>query len=340
MKVTISDIASAAEVSKSTVSKVINDHPSISTQTKEKVNKIMKEMNYFPNAMATQLAKQSSSRIAILIEAEKKDYYLNTFFYNIIGGAESIIFSQNYSLEICNINNFKSSHEFIEKHVYSKKVDGIIIPLSIINETIVTTLNNIDFPFVVVGRPNVDYLMNWVDIDNILGGEIAGSHLIENGYENIAFIGGQLEGIITKYRYLGIEMGLKNYNKSIKTEYLKTGLNGEAEGYKLMKELLTLKTPPDSIICVDNYTAFGALLAIKESAKLIPKDIGIVTFDNYPLAKYTTPSLTAINIDTFELGKKAAEMLFETINSPNLNNRINLIRPEIIIRESTNRNAK
>ncbi|WEK55166.1 MAG: LacI family DNA-binding transcriptional regulator [Candidatus Cohnella colombiensis] len=338
MKTTINDIARVANVAKSTVSKVINDAPSISDATKEKVRAIMKELQYTPSSIATQLARQSSMNIGFIMDFERKDDFLNPFFYSLLGGAESVTFEHQYELTISNLHN--RNEDFLNRYVYSKKLDGMLVNPSALNRDIVQELERLKFPYVIVGQPKEDYGVTWVDIDNIAGGKLATEHLLEQGYCKIAFLGSNPIDVISGNRMLGYHNVITSLNKSSSednNQYVRLSIGNEENGFIMMNELLDLPIPPDAVICVNNFVAFGALRAALSRGLQVPQQLGILTFDNYPLAPYTTPALTALDIDTFNLGVLASQVLFKKIESKTLDKLSYTLKPELIIRESTRR---
>lgn len=334
---TIRDIAKAAGVSPSTVSRVVNDSPLISEETKIRVREILKELNYTPNSIGKQLAMQSSFTIGFLINTKSKDNFLDPFFFDMIGGSESVVLSKKYDLSICNTNYLQSDEDFLSRFVYSKKVDGLIIHVSIINKHIVEELNRLEFPYVIIGQPKKGLKGSWVDIDNAAAGELAANHLIDSGYKNISFIGGTKDEPVSFNRLKGYRNILGKFGMEEKQNYIKGGLGTEQDGYNLMNELLSMDKAPDAVICINNYTAFGAMRAIKEKGLTIPDDIGIVTFDDFPLAPYTTPPLTALRIDTFKLGKLAGDMLMEKIENKHSSLKSEVLVPELVIRTSSSK---
>lgn len=339
MKVTINDIARAAGVSKSTVSKVLNDAPTIPETTKQKIREIMKELNYIPSSIATQLAKQKTFNIVLLIDLSRKDAFLNHFFYDIIGGIESVIGPQNYELTICNIQSLGEVN-VLHRYVLNRKSDGLILDNSILTPEIAEELNDRDFPYVLLGEWIDTGSTNWVDIDNRRGGDLLASHLIEKGYRKIAFIGGEQDEPIFSSRYGGMRAALERSGIPFREIYKKCGYASEDNGYRFMRELLDLNVLPDAAICMNNPIAFGVLRAIREQGLSIPDEFGLAAFDNYPLAPYTTPPLTCLDIDTFELGVAAGQMLMNRINQDDGAFDHQWIVSKLIERESTARNGK
>jgi LacI family transcriptional regulator, purine nucleotide synthesis repressor len=337
MKVTISDIAKAANVAKSTVSKVLNDSPKISQETKLKVREIMKQMNYTPSSIATGLARQSSYNIGLLIDMSKESEFLNQFFYNIIGGIESVIASMKYELTISNVQHNNPEGHFLNRLVMSKRVDGIIANNSVLTEELSAELNRLQFPYISIGK--LAGPAGWVDFDNELGGKMLTLHLLQQGYSAVAFIGGEQQEKIFTHRCGGYIQALQEYGHPVHSDWIVNCKADEHEGYHAALKLLQGPNPPDSIVCMSNYVAFGVLQAAREAGINVPLQLGVAAFDEYPLSRYTTPPLTSLNIDTFQLGVSSGHLLMERILHPEIPPRHVLLAPELIERQSTMRNS-
>lgn len=334
MATTIRDIAKLAKVSASTVSRVINDDPRISEKTKKKVKKIIEEMNYIPNSMAKQLVMKTSFNIGFLFNSHINTLPVDYYFYNMIGGLQSVIFSNNYELTICDFSYLKPTENLLERFVYNKRVDGVVLHATLVNADIIKRLNDIDFPYVVIGNINLDFPSTWVDIDNNFAGELACKHMLDRGYKKIAFIGGTATETVSNQRIEGYKRQLTSSKIPVNSKYIMNGMGTDEDGYRCMKELLQLDPLPDAVICINDYTAFGVIKALKETNLKLPEEVGIITFDNFPLAPYMTPSLTSIDIDTFKLGIRAGEMIMEKVKGDK-QHKEERISPGIIFRDST-----
>lgn len=382
MKVTINDIAKAANVAKSTVSKVLNDAPSISEATKAKVRAVMREMNYEPSSLATRLAKQKGYNVGLVIDLSRKSDFLNASFYDIIGGVESVIGPLDYELTIGNIEHV-GRERFVSRFVLGRKVDGLIMDNSILTLELARELNELNFPYISIGEiPGVAPLC-WVDINNRRGAAMLASHLFARGYRNPAFIGGERGDPMFEARVAGFrdalaaaksardwanEPGFKPQERAaaagaLREQEIKAaarqkekaaeagpfmasgtvlpGYANEANGRRLMRELLALPSVPDAIICMSNLVAFGALEELREQGVSIPDEMGVATFDNRPLAPFTTPPLTCLDMDTFALGAAAGEMLMAQINGLETapSGRRRWVEPELVVRRSTEKKA-
>lgn len=338
MKVTIKDIAQAAGVAKSTVSKVMNDSPKISEETKSRVRDIIKQMNYTPSSIATGLARQSSNTIALLIDMSKESEFLNQFFYNIIGGVESVIGPLKYELTIANIQHDHAEGHFLHRLVLNKRVDGIIANTSVLTPELCAELNKLQFPYISIGeiRPPG----SWVDCDNELGGAMLTAHLLEQGYSSVAFIGGQKDEPLFLRRAAGYGKVLRQAGLPVRSDWIINGCSDEEDGYKAAVQLLQSADPPESVVCISNYSAFGVLKAARELNIQVPSQLGIATFDEYPLSPYTTPPLTSLNMDTFQLGVSAGRLLMDKLGTTASTVSGQLLEPELIPRLSSMRSSK
>jgi LacI family purine nucleotide synthesis repressor len=337
-KITIKEVAKAANVSISTVSKVMNDAPTISDATKLRVKKIMEEMNYYPNVIARSFVQQSSKNIGVVMDLKRHYAFLNSHLYEILGGIEAILSDNDYTLTLLNSSSLKDGIDPYEKIILEKRVDGLIIHISNLNKTLCKKMDSMNFPYVVIGQPNFDFNVCWIDINNKLAGEIAGNHLIDEGYKKIAFVGGVTsKDNVSLNRQNGVLSALKQKGLTIHEEYIKEGDTSCEHSETMMRELLDLDTPPDSVICLNNYVAFGVIGAIKKARLNIPNDIAVISFDNYPLSMYTEPPLSVVDNDVFELGSHAANILLNKIANPNLQMQYSMLSPNLIIRESSKR---
>ncbi|MNN42712.1 HTH-type transcriptional repressor CytR [compost metagenome] len=184
-----------------------------------------------------------------------------------------------------------------------------------------------------------------MDIDNRHGAKKITEHLLDEGYRRIAFIGGQKNESLFLRRFAGYSDKLRLEGLGVNPVWCFPEGNGEENGYEIVNKMLNLPILPDAIICMNNYVAFGALRRLQEEGISVPKDIGIVTFDNEPLAPYTTPPLTSLHMDTFGLGVKSAEVLMDVIQDYGLTNREETeeaalqtwIEPQLVVRGSSAR---
>ena len=333
--VTIYDIAKRCGVSPSTVSRVINGSAPISDEMKKKIYKAMNELNYHPNSLARNLATGSSLTIGLVVDADNETAFANSFFNRSVYAIERVAQKNGYNLLITNDIGKKSSP--VCDLVYGQRVDGLIIPSSGVKDSLLEVLEKENTPWVMLGEATgTGEDICWVDMDNCEGSKKAVRHLLERGYKKIVYVADDIQATFTKRRIAGYQSALKENGISVTEEQVMV-CEIDLEKLEKMIAVKIEKEETDAYICSNNILAYRVLQALKDKGKRVPEEIGIITFDNYPMAEYMTPPLTVIDVDTYRLGEMAAELLIRKIKEKGQINRENLIPTELIIRESTNR---
>jgi len=337
MSVTIKDVAKLADVSPSTVSRVIADNPRISDATKEKVYKAMKEMKYHPNAIARSLVSKTTKTIGLILPNNDEDLFVNPFFIQIMRGISHYAQKKGYYIMYTYSNNEDQEVEYIASLMNSRRVDGIILPTVRKDDKCIAYLKETDYPFVVIGKPeNADEIL-WVDNDNFHAMYSVVNYLIQKGERKIAFIGGPPTLNVTINRLEGYTRAMENIGEKIDEDMIQAAEFTEKSGYEAMKRILS-KSHPTAVVTTDDLIAFGASKAIsemKEYHKLSNHHISVVGFNNTPLAAYRNPSLSSVDINSEELGYFAVKLLINKLENEkeNINNYI--IDTKLVEREST-----
>ncbi|WP_341875857.1 LacI family DNA-binding transcriptional regulator [Defluviitalea saccharophila] len=307
MSATIKDVAKAANVSPSTVSRVIADHPKISDETKKRVLAAMKKLNYHPNAIARSLANKSTKTLGLLLPNTDEDLFNNPFFTQAMRGISIYAQKKGYYIMYSYSNNEAQEIEFIKRYIHSKWVDGIILLSAKQEDQCIEYLKNIHYPFVVVGRPKDTHSVLWVDNDNFQAMYNVVTSLIERGYRDIAFIGGPQSFIVTNDRLEGYKRALQGRGIEVDENYILTSEFSEQGGYEGAKKIIEYKVP-EAIVTTDDLIAFGVLKAIKENDK---QKIAVIGFNNTFLAPYQSPSLSSVDINAEQIGYQAAKLLID-----------------------------
>lgn len=325
MAVTIHDVARLAGVNSSTVSRVINGKATITPDTKERVYAAMRELDYHPNSLARSLASGLSGAIGVVVDARDAEVFSNVFFSRSLFAIEKVAQARGYQVIIA--NGAQSRGSTIESLMKEHKVDGLILPPTTVKPSMMDTIG--DFPYVVLGTP--DTLRSatcWVDNNNEQGAEAAVRHLQKMGYRHIAYLGGYQKRGFTKRRIRGY------LNTNTGRETILTTDGTWENAYTEAMDVLRKEEHPDAFVCNDNLAAFGLLKACREQSLRVPDDIGIIAFDNYPLAEYMDPPLTIVDIDTAMLGEQAAHLLFRRIENHGGSQQI-LLSTSLIVRPSS-----
>lgn len=334
MAVTIKDVAKAAGVSTATVSKVINNSPSIPDTTAERIKQIMKELSYHPNLRAQNFAKQSTHNILFVANLKKDCAFENPHMFEIMSGLQKTLSEKGYTLSLMGVTE-ENRAELIAEVISQKSVDGLVIHVSVVNKELETIIKKKEFPHIVIGCPDFSSQLSWIDNNNYLSGEIAAKHLFDCGYKRIAFIGGETKDKISDYRLKGAMEAAHQYFMKLEQPYIKRGPSTTLQGSIMMEELLSLPKLPEAVICANNYVALGAVGTIYKADLKIPNQIAVITFDDYPFSRITRPELTTVNIDVYDLGQQAGKLIIKRIKKPNIQIQTYTTLPSLMVRGST-----
>lgn len=332
MAATIKDVAKIAKVSPSTVSRVIADSPRISKETKLRVEKAIKELNYHPNVIARSLANRSTKILGLIIPNTSEDLFKNPFFIQVMTGIS--IYAQKRGYYIMYSYSKKEDEElkFLKNYSNSKLVDGFILLTSKKDDKCIGYLRKNKYPFVVVGRPEDANNVLWVDNDNFKAMYNVVDMFVQKGYTDIAFIGGPKEFNMSKDRLEGYKKALEVHGIFVDENMIVQETNfNEVSGYNAMNKILKYKIPT-AVATTDDLLAFGALRAINE---LTDKNIAIAGFNNTPLSVYQNPPLSSVDINAEELGYCAAKLLIGKLENELISTNHYIVETKFIEREST-----
>ena len=332
--VTIFDIAKKMGISPSTVSRALNDHPYISQQTKLKVKKIAEELDFSPNSIAKSLKNNSTTTIGVIVPDIKHD-----FFSSAISGIEEAAYNAGYSIIVCQSND-SLEREIINTNVLlHQRIAGVIVSISLHtgHGDHFKKFMNRGIPLVFFDRSCDDVVASKVIIDDSKSAFNAVDYLIKKGRKRIAHLGGPQILSIYRKRLEGYMQALKNAGLTYKEEFVLFGDVHEKDGYKALDILFKKGLIPDAVFTINDDVAIGALQRIKEEGLKIPEDIAIIGFSNTKISSVVNPSITTVNQPSFEMGKKASDILIELIE---INNRMIepktiVLKTELIVREST-----
>jgi len=334
--ISIKEVAKAAGVSTSTVSRVINNSPSISQSTKDKVWAVIKKLNYSPNNIAKALITNKSYTIALLIDVDDDKSFQNPFFYEVIHGIEKSCQEKEFSLMVANVNTKMKKQDIISWLVKSKRAEGIVLPVSILTRELVKELKDMGIPFVAVGEvDSIQDNVSWVDIDNKKGTEKAVYYLYEQGLKDIAFIGYDSTKDFSKRRVEGFKSAIEKIGISNNDSWIISCNNSKEQGYKEMMKLIDSGKMPQAVICGNDSLSVGVIKAIQDKNLKIPEDISVISFDSRQIASLMYPEVTTVDVDVFEMGYQSAKMLFDLIENNNLTDQGLLISTKIIKRNTT-----
>lgn len=329
---TIHDIARELNISASTVSRALNDHPRISLKTKEKIKAVADRLGYRPNTLASNLRHKRSNTIGIVVPLINRH-----FFSSVISGVEDIAFEAGYNVVISQSNDQASKEISIVQSMFSNRVDGLIISIAMQSNTFdhLKLFTKKHIPLVFFDRVVPDIETDKVVVDDFTGGFRVTRHLIEQGYQRIAHLAGNLNLMMYLHRQQGYVQALKESGIAYDESLVIINTLTSEEGVKAVKRLMNLPKPPDAIFCGNDTTALSSMIYLRDKGINIPGQMGIVGFSNEPFSSVVSPSITTIAQPGFEMGQKAARMLIRQIESRERKYETIVLPTELIIRESS-----
>jgi len=334
MSVTIDDVAKHAGVSTATVSRYLNNSPLIAKKSAEKVQHSMDVLNYQPSFIARSLANHNTSTIAFIIDSANTETYGNDYFLRIQYGIEAALGKQGYYLLIISVANNKTGENNLKKLIMEGRVEGIILPMALAKKSILSMLREAELPFVVIGRSD-DKSFNWIDLDNEMGGLLATQKLISGGSKRIALFSSSAEKSFVRERLAGYRAALEQAGLVFDERFIFLGCMSAEDGEQAVQQILAKQLPIDGIVCTDNTVAFGAVRALTNAKIAVPAQIPVITFDNSPVTELSTPKLSVVDIDVFQLGRQAANILLSSIEDTSGSVQNSLIQVTLVPREST-----
>ena len=327
--VTIEEVAAAAGVSRSTVSRVVNGSTAVSPEALTAVKKAIAELNYVPNRAARSLASRQTHAIALIVPEDTTRFFGDPFFAAIVSGINARLSRSDYVL-----NLFIASDDPGDKttaYVRSGAVDGAIVVSHHTSDLFVERIAAA-VPVVYGGRPvrerERDY---YVDVDNTRGAHDATVYLIERGHRNIAMITGPLTMPAGVDRLDGYREALAAWG--LEEGQVEDGGFTADGGAAAMQRILDRGPVPDAVFIASDLMARGALTTLAAAGLRVPEDIAIMGFDDSPVATSVSPRLTTMRQPSFAQGERMASVLLDLL-AGNHPRHVTILETELIVRES------
>jgi LacI family transcriptional regulator len=331
-KLTLEQIADLSGVSRSTVSRVINNHPSVRPEVRERVREVIAETGYHPDPAARSLASRRSGIIGLVIPRAVQSLFTDPYYPRLMQGIAQACNANDYTLSLFLFHTEDDERKLHPRVLRNQLVDGVILTGSTITDPLVPQLIDNQVPFVMVGRPYEGRDISFVDADNVIGAYTATSHLIRLGYGRIAAIAGPLSTTVGIDRRQGYLDALNDRDRSIDEALIVEGDFTEAGGYAAMQRLLSHR--PDAVFIASDTMAFGALRALRDAGFSVPDDVALVGFDDLPTAGLSDPPLTTIRQPIRRIGAQAVETLIDMLTNGAQPPRRITLSTELVIRSS------
>jgi LacI family transcriptional regulator len=335
---TISDVARAAGVSPATVSRVFNGGR-VTPERAERVRRVAAELGFAPNRVARSLRTQRGSVIGLIIPDIE-----NPFFTSLARGVEDAAQQTNLSVVLCNSDGDVEKERRYLGIALAEHMAGVIVAAASRDRTDLTAVTGRGMPVVAVDRRPRGASVDAVLVDNQHGGEAATEHLVAGGYRRIACITGPRGVTTSEERLAGYRDGLREALRARSVPepeidatlaaYTRRGDFRVEGGRAAMVELLALEEPPDAVFVANNLMTVGALQALRD-AGLTPPGFGVLSFGDVPWAPLVRPSLTAVELPSYDLGFTAARLLQDRIAGRDTALQTVVLRTALRVREST-----
>lgn len=331
MNLTLEDIGRLAGVSRSTVSRVINNHPSVKPSVREHVADVIQRTGYTPNVAARSLVSGRSGVIGVVIPSRVHALFEDPYFSRLIQGISAASNQAGNTLSLFLFQNEEEESALYPRVVTSGFLDGLIITATRMADPLLARMAGGEIPVVMVGRPDVGGL-SYVDVDNHAGARLAAAHLIDLGHERIALLGAPVSTTAGVDRLNGFVEGLALRGRALHPRLRVDGDFSEASGYRAMLELIP--QGPDAVFVASDTMAIGALRALQEAGIHVPEDMAVVSFDGLPASEKSMPPLTTIRQPVAETGARAVRVLNDLVTGVATAPVAEILPVELVVRES------
>jgi len=311
-EITIYDLAKRLDISATTVSRGLQDHPAINEKTKKRIFDLAAELGYRSNKFASNLRTQKTNTIGIIVPR------LNSLFMSaVISGIEKVVNNAGYNLIISQSLEQEKKEKANTTTMFNSRVDGLIVALALDTEDLshFDTFIKKNIPIIFFDRVAEDIVATKVLIDNFTAGYTATAHLIEQGCREILHLTGSTIRNVYRDRFEGYKKALADQGLLFNPElFISNDLSEQAVHDALVNDVLKRNKLPDGLFVTNDSSAAFALTILKEAGLRVPEDIAIVGFNNDLISRVTQPAITTINYPGHEMGENIARILINHLD--------------------------
>jgi len=331
--VTLKDIAERVGRSVTTVSRALADCSDVNKETAERIKEVAAQLGYVPNTLAKRLQKQSTDTIGIVVHPASRGYP-EPFFSEFLAGIGEKATHYGYDLLVTYAQE-EHQMDTYRQLVEGRRVDGFILYRTLRDDPRANYLHSLNFPFASFGQVESIDRYSYIDEDGEYAMQLIVNHLVAMGHTRIGCICPSLEIMHAYIRYNGLVKSLAAHGLELEAALVREGYFDQKDGYEQALVLLNQPTPPTAIVGFNDMIAFGAINAAKTLGLHVGKEFAVTGFDNSMMAAYYRPPLTTISQPIFKIGGKLLEMLIQSLKDKEHEPSQLLLRPQLIIREST-----
>lgn len=329
---TLEDIAEQAGVSRSTVSRVVNDDPNVSDKVRKRVQEVIQSTGYHPHAAARSLASHRSRMIGLVVPRSVSNFFTDPYFPLFVHGVAQACNQHNYTLGFFLVETNEDEKRILPRISNRGLLDGIVLQTPRMGDELIDHLVKLNFPVVVAGRPFNPEGVSYIDVDNVQAAKNAVCYLIRQGYKRIGTITGRMISTTGIDRLEGYRQAILEQGWVVEEALMAEGDFSEMSGYLAMKKILEVR--PDAVFAASDSLAIGAIRAVQEAGLSVPQDIAFIGFDDLPIASQFEIKLTTIRQPIVQFGSKAVEALIDLVENGIKPSRRIIVDTELVVRES------
>lgn len=328
MPITIKDIAKAAGVSHTTVSRALNNRSAISIETTERIQKLAKEMGYIPSAVAQSLHSRQTRTIGMVITT-----IADPFISRVVDGVESVAQEAGYSIFLASSHNDSEKELAVVDTFHRRRVDAIIVTSSRVGRLYSSQLDKIQIPIVLINNSEEGEYLYSVSADHVQGAQLAVEHLIKLGHRRIGYIGSAGRPGSSQQRLVGYRTALEKAGILIDKSLVFS--SDSPLDIELNESIIQAISNSDAtaIFCFNDMIAIGLMMACKNQNIIVPRQLSIIGFDDTEVSSFVSPTLTTIHQPRLRLGKLAMNMALDLLKGQPVTDK--KLPCELLVRQST-----
>ncbi|KPV44006.1 LacI family DNA-binding transcriptional regulator [Alicyclobacillus ferrooxydans] len=334
MTVTIREVAKAAGVSITTVSRALNGYSDVNLDTKRKVLEVAERLNYRPSQVARSLVMKRTRTIGLLISDFNREPGGQYFMFDVLAGIHERLAAVGYDLTLVSTTTAQQRLVSYLDLCTEKRFDGVIVMGIRLDDPYVHEVVEAPLPSVVIDLPLISKHCAYVMTDNVNGSRFAVRHLLERGHRKIGFVNGHQQAAVSQERRRGYEDALRVQKIPYEEDWVYNADFTLQGGIRGLKELLERHKDMTAVYFASDLMAIGALRYCREQGIQVPGDLAIVGFDNIDLTQFVSPTVSTIAQPRYEMGTTATDLLIGMLDDNRLGEG-RMLSPELIVRETS-----
>jgi LacI family transcriptional regulator len=314
-RINLEDIAKKAGVSRSTVSRVVNEEPNVNERTRARVLAVIQSERYQPNTIARIMVKGRTNVIGVVIPNELHTVFTDPHYYpTLLSGVSTEASARDFAMLLWIRQSGEMENNFFTRIVQNGLMDGLIICSASDRNPVHEHLHEAGFKFTMVERPKrYANQISFVTVDNVYGSQLAVQHLIEMGRRRIGIVTGNMDNSDAQERYEGYRRVIQDTGMPLVERYIVNGEFNRAGAYAAMHQLLRQSPDIDAVYSCNDIMSAGVYDALREAGRRVPDDIAVVGFDDLPTSLELRPTLTSVRHPIYEKGRVAARLLLDQL---------------------------